>query len=293
MKREKRSGIFWAVFCAAGLLLTGNGCVSDYEQQQLEDFENEQFEEDQQDSELPVEYEISEQAGAMPAEPIPITANPIVDRGIPEHSLIQAAEPSVMGGMPVAEEPVNPQEPKSPPKEFIYNVIEGDWLSKIAGRVYGNAHQWKVIHLANPSIRNPDLIYPNDKIVIPITGPEAEAFARSYTGIGLIQPQTKGHLLPYGIGSSTRAVTPVSFAVSEAIATEGDSLSKIAEKGFKKAPIRQHTYKPNRKLIENPDMTFVEQVPDLPAYQVASKLPTDKSGRFPGLTRNRANISTS
>ena len=48
--------------------------------------------------------------------------------------------------------------------EGEYVIVSGDWLSKIAQRVYGDMHKWTVIHEMNPQIENPHLIYPGQKI---------------------------------------------------------------------------------------------------------------------------------
>ncbi|MBK5256263.1 MAG: LysM peptidoglycan-binding domain-containing protein, partial [Vicinamibacteria bacterium] len=47
-------------------------------------------------------------------------------------------------------------------------VVAGDSLSRIAKRYYGDAKKWPRIHEANRSIiRNPDLIHPGQRLVIP------------------------------------------------------------------------------------------------------------------------------
>jgi nucleoid-associated protein YgaU len=49
-----------------------------------------------------------------------------------------------------------------------YVVQEGDSLSKIAKREYGNANDWRKIFEANRDlIKNPDLIYPGQTLKIP------------------------------------------------------------------------------------------------------------------------------
>ena len=50
-----------------------------------------------------------------------------------------------------------------------YTIVDGDTLSGIAKRQYGNARMWPVIYKANREIigENPDLIYPDVEIVIP------------------------------------------------------------------------------------------------------------------------------
>jgi nucleoid-associated protein YgaU len=61
-------------------------------------------------------------------------------------------------------EPVAPPEPE---KQF-YTVKKGDYLSKIAKEVYGDAKKYPVIFEANkPMLKDPDLIYPGQVLVIP------------------------------------------------------------------------------------------------------------------------------
>ncbi len=47
-----------------------------------------------------------------------------------------------------------------------YTVVEGDWLSKIAGRAYGDILAYQKIASAN-NIANPDLIFPGQVLKIP------------------------------------------------------------------------------------------------------------------------------
>ena len=69
---------------------------------------------------------------------------------------------------PVEKKPA-PQETQRPVVERKeYTIREGDTLSKIARNEYGNANEWRKIYEANKDvIKNPDLIYPGQKIVIP------------------------------------------------------------------------------------------------------------------------------
>jgi len=49
-----------------------------------------------------------------------------------------------------------------------YVVVKGDSLSKIAKAHYGNADAWHKIYEANRDIiKDPDLIYPGQKLTIP------------------------------------------------------------------------------------------------------------------------------
>jgi nucleoid-associated protein YgaU len=57
--------------------------------------------------------------------------------------------------------------PSEPEKQF-YTVKKGDYLSKIAKEVYGNANKYNVIFEANkPMLKDPNLIYPGQVLVIP------------------------------------------------------------------------------------------------------------------------------
>lgn len=50
----------------------------------------------------------------------------------------------------------------------FYTVQSGDFLSKIAKEVYGNANKYDVIFQANrPMLEHPDKIYPGQVLVIP------------------------------------------------------------------------------------------------------------------------------
>ena len=52
--------------------------------------------------------------------------------------------------------------------ERTYTVVEGDTLSGIAKRQYGEASRWKRIYDANRDvIDDPDLIYPGQNLRIP------------------------------------------------------------------------------------------------------------------------------
>ncbi|MGA7304652.1 MAG: peptidoglycan-binding protein LysM [Rhodothermales bacterium] len=59
-------------------------------------------------------------------------------------------------------------EVQKPPEPTFYTVQSGDSLSKIAKHVYGDAMKWKALFEANREvIKDPDLIYPGQKIRIP------------------------------------------------------------------------------------------------------------------------------
>ncbi len=54
------------------------------------------------------------------------------------------------------------------PEASFYTVKKGDYLSKIAKEVYGDASKYNVIFEANkPMLKDPDLIYPGQVLRIP------------------------------------------------------------------------------------------------------------------------------
>ncbi len=59
-----------------------------------------------------------------------------------------------------------------------YQVVAGDTLSGISTRAYGTADNWPAIWHANPSIKNPDLIFPGEVISIPDLAAPLPTFKR-------------------------------------------------------------------------------------------------------------------
>jgi nucleoid-associated protein YgaU len=57
---------------------------------------------------------------------------------------------------------------EEPPEPTFYTVKSGDSLSKIAKEVYGDPMKWEALFEVNREvIKDPDLIYPGQKIRIP------------------------------------------------------------------------------------------------------------------------------
>lgn len=66
--------------------------------------------------------------------------------------------------------PVSPSTGPSSPSPAVreYTIKSGDSLSKIAKQHYGNAADWQKIYQANrDKIKDPNMIHPGQKIVIP------------------------------------------------------------------------------------------------------------------------------
>lgn len=81
----------------------------------------------------------------------------------------------------------------------IYLVQPGDTLWGIAEKFYHNPREWEKIHSANPVVKNPNLIYPGEKLIIPfltgqvevVTPSEKVAPAEVVTPFEKIAPEEK------------------------------------------------------------------------------------------------------
>jgi len=68
----------------------------------------------------------------------------------------------------VIEEEAPPMEEEQIPQDRVVTVQKGEWLYDIARREYGSMHEWRKIYEANKdNISNPDVIYPNQELIIP------------------------------------------------------------------------------------------------------------------------------
>jgi nucleoid-associated protein YgaU len=64
--------------------------------------------------------------------------------------------------------PVRPAPPPPVAAARTYEVKSGDSLSKISQKLYGDGNQWRKIYEANrDQIKDPDLIHPGQKLIIP------------------------------------------------------------------------------------------------------------------------------
>ena len=78
-------------------------------------------------------------------------------------------EPSpVVQVAPVTPPPVVEEVEPAEPEIKTYEIQAGDSLSKIAKKFYGQANDWNKIYEANKDvIKDPNVIYPGQEIVIP------------------------------------------------------------------------------------------------------------------------------
>jgi nucleoid-associated protein YgaU len=110
----------------------------------------------------PVETTTETPAPEAPAEAVPAETAPVTTESAPASS-----DGSTEASPVVATAP-----PSAPPTHKTYRVWiwqeNGDSLSKIAQKVYGDRSKWKLIYLANKdTIKDPNKIYPKQKLKIP------------------------------------------------------------------------------------------------------------------------------
>jgi nucleoid-associated protein YgaU len=83
----------------------------------------------------------------------------------PDFSNVQSGSSSTA---PAPTEPTGTTGTTSTSSSATYVVVNGDSLSKIAKREYGDANKWHRIYEANQDIiKDPDLIYPGQTLKIP------------------------------------------------------------------------------------------------------------------------------
>ena len=80
---------------------------------------------------------------------------------------VAAPQPQARPQAPASNTPKQAPKPAAPTQRD-YVIQSGDSLSKIARRFYGNANDWQKIYEANKTtIKDPNLIHPGQKIIIP------------------------------------------------------------------------------------------------------------------------------
>ena len=80
---------------------------------------------------------------------------------------------------PAPSQPTAPAAPSTPSAEqsSTYVIRQGDTLWDIANAAYRDPFLWPLIWKSNPSINDPDLIYPGNKLVIPSLAPVERAMS--------------------------------------------------------------------------------------------------------------------
>ena len=132
-----------------------------------------------------------------------------------------------------------------------YQVRKGDTLMKIAGMYYGNTELWTRIYADNRAIiRNPDLIYPGQTIVINFT----QAMLDSMAGTGKVATD---------VGNADLAQQDAS-TITEYIVLPGDYLRKIAAEVYGDESQWKKIFEANRDKIRKANLIYAGQKLTIP-----------------------------
>lgn len=160
------------------------------------------------------------------------------------------------------------------PSATTHTVSSGDTLSAIADR-YGV--DLGTLKAANPSITNPDLIYPNQAINVPAQGytvgqgDTLDSIAQSYnlghSDLMSLNPQIENPDLIYpdqivNVPANSLS-TPFTYTISS-----GDYLSSIADR----YSLGLDNLQKANPQIENPDVLYPDEVINVPIYMPSQGL---------------------
>jgi LysM repeat protein len=108
---------------------------------------------------------------------------------------------------------------EQPEPEAAFSTLQrGDMLSKIAGKHYGNASKYPLIFKANqPILKEPDKIYPGQKLCIPPGAPSLRRLGSHRIRWGIVPDRGRIPLIsfpdfisPHEIGTIRRQLRRIS-----------------------------------------------------------------------------------
>lgn len=134
-------------------------------------------------------------------------------------------------------------------QSFEYTIEKGDWLSKIAKRIYGDMNKWQIIAKANPYISNPDLIYTNKKLQIPVINNSAKEFMTKYKG---------------ALAKAREDIQDKKNKFAMIKINKGDSLSKLAQKHLGSKTKWKSLWSMNKDLLKNQNQLQVGELIRIP-----------------------------
>jgi LysM repeat protein len=98
-------------------------------------------------------------------------ASPLQEKAAEDQTPQKPAEMALPEQQKPASEPAEATEAPSPEAAMSYTIKQGDTLWDISNTFLKDPFLWPFIWKANPSIANPDLIYPGNKLAIPSLAP--------------------------------------------------------------------------------------------------------------------------
>jgi nucleoid-associated protein YgaU len=128
--------------------------------------------------------------------------------------------------------------------QFVYTIKRGDWLARVAKKVYGNASVWREIVKEN-GLKDGNVIQAGQKLIFKITNDRSRNFSKSYKQVAWKQYYDYPNVGPDGKATI--------FVKS------GDSLSKIAGLVFGDPLQWKNIYSVNKGQILNPNLIFADQ----------------------------------
>lgn len=144
-----------------------------------------------------------------------------------------------------------------------HHVVEKEHLWALAKHYYANPYKWRIIAAANPGIKDPNLVYPGQVVIIPdLDGralPEVEAPVRAGAPIETGAPIAAS--APIETGAPIEASVPVEVGVTPAAVSAEVSVAAVAPASEEPLP------------------------PSLDKDGLSEELPEGLSGQYPSMTR--------
>ncbi|MEI8024895.1 MAG: LysM peptidoglycan-binding domain-containing protein [Pseudomonadota bacterium] len=189
-------------------------------------------------------YQGAEGFSADSATKSPETASPET-----ETSSAEASGPAVSSEV-ASEQPVSAPSAKQSEalkksgNSFVYTVKKGDWLSKVALKVYGPEGSWQDISERN-GLKDANRIQPGQKLILEVKNEASKKFAKAYGNIVFQKVTDYPSVQPNGVATI--------------FAQPGDSLSKLAALIYGSQGSWKSLYAMNQKSVADADLIYVKQ----------------------------------
>ncbi len=178
-----------------------------------------------------------------------VTKSPEIAAPESETSSAEASGPAVSSEV-ASEQSVSAPSAKQPEalkksgNSFVYTVKKGDWLSKVALKVYGPEGSWQDISERN-GLKDANRIQPGQKLILEVKNEASKKYSKAYGNIVFQKTTDYPSVQPNGL--ATIFVQP------------GDSLSKLAALIYGAQGGWKSLYAMNQKSIADADLIYVKQ----------------------------------
>ena len=137
-----------------------------------------------------------------------------------------------------------PEAVKDSGNSFVYTVKKGDWLSKVALKVYGPEGSWKEISERN-GLKDANRIHPGQKLILEVKNEASKKFSKAHGNIVFQKTTDYPSVQPDGLATI--------------FALPGDSLSRLAAAIYGAQESWKSLYALNQKSIADADLIYVKQ----------------------------------